>query len=104
MLEKAFHKALPLLVGITGVIGASCFAVLAPVEMLNRVTALSITLAGVVSTIGVSILLRKVWRMPSGWHLYSFRRNLVLFLIILCWLFGAIGGFLGFCVLPRGWL
>jgi hypothetical protein len=97
----AFKKALPLLVAFVAFVGGCCFTILAPVETLDRASAAGYSAFGVLGTIGMVALFIRLRHFPPTWRLYTMRRNLVMFLLCLCWGFGAISGFIVFYVIPR---
>jgi hypothetical protein len=96
-----FEKAMVLLVALVTFIGGSCCTAFAPPDTVDRSTALLFTAIGLLGTIGMVILLRKLLQRDARWRFFNLRRNLVVFLLCLCWTFGATGGFVVFCLIPR---
>ena len=101
LIAQAFHKALPILAAIVATIGGATFAVFAPPGTMNRVTSVGYSLAGIVGSAGVFVVLQRLRRFPLTWQVCGLRRNLVSFLICLCWTFGAVSGFILFYIMPR---
>ncbi len=82
-------------------LAGSCFAALSPAQYLDRTVALCVTFVGVSGTAFVATKFLAFSRQPPTWDGLGFRRNVVLCAICLAWLFGAIGGFAVFYVIPR---
>lgn len=98
---RVCKKALPLMAIFVAFIGGCCSVGLAPIEMVERSMAMQYSGFGVVGTLGVAALVRKLSREDADWEFLHLRRNLVLFLLCLCWLVGAVGGLFVFCLIPR---
>jgi len=90
-----------LMVGAVAFVGGCCFAVLAPSGFLDRATALHFTLVGFAGTVFIAGTFLSFRNRPSSWQFLALRRNVVLLIICLAWLFGAAGGFAVFYVIPR---
>jgi hypothetical protein len=104
MYEHSDHlikKAMPLLVAFVAFIGGSCFTVFAPDSTMDRARVLQYCAFGVLGTLGLASLIRKLWQLEPDWDFLNMRRNLIIFLLCLCWGFGAISGFILFYLIPR---
>ena len=99
--EVLFKRALPLLAALVAAIGGACFTIFAPADSMDRFNAVSYSIAGIAGTAGLVGILRALLRLPSSWNFYNLSRNLLVVLICLCWTFGAVSGFILFCVMPR---
>jgi len=90
-----------LAVAMIATLAGACFAVLSPPAYLDRDTAALTTVLGILGTSLVVAWFLALKRRPPSWDALGFRRNIVLLVICLAWLFGAVGGFAVFYVIPR---
>lgn len=94
-------KAVPLFVALIACIGGSCFTILAPPGTMEHGKAIQYSVAGIFGTIAAASLLRKLLRLPPDEDFFGFRSRLLAFLLCLCWITGAAGGFILFYYIPR---
>jgi hypothetical protein len=97
----AVQKAIPIFVVVIAASGGACFTIFAPPETLDHASAVQYSTLGVLGTLGLAALVWKLLKFPPTWRLSNFGRNLVIFLLCLCWVFGAVSGFIIFYVIPR---
>lgn len=90
-----------IIVGTIAFFSGCCFAFLAPSGYLEEAAAVHYTLLGVGGTIPVVARCYAFYRKPVSWCFIGLRRNIVIVIFSLAWLFGAVGGFAVFYVIPR---
>jgi hypothetical protein len=90
-----------IIVGAIAFFSGCCFAGLAPSGYLERITAVHYTLLGIVGTTLIVASCCAFCRKPVSWHFIGLRRDIVLVIFSLAWLFGAVGGIAVFYVIPR---
>src|SRR5690349_8212565 len=90
-----------LAVATIAALAGACFAVLSPPAYLDQTTAGVTTVIGLVGTGVVGAWFLSLSRRPASWDALGFRRNVVLLVICLAWLFGGVGGLAVFYVIPR---
>ena len=88
-------------VAMIAALAGACFAMLSPPAYLDRFTAAIVTVLGILGTSVVVAWFVALRRRPSSWDALGFRRNIVLLVICLAWLFGSVGGLAVFYVIPR---
>jgi hypothetical protein len=90
-----------LMVGTIAFFSGACFTALAPSGYMDRSTAWFYTTIGLVGTTLVAMTFRSFCRRPPSWNFLAVRRNIVLLVVSLAWVFGVVGGLTIFYVIPR---
>jgi hypothetical protein len=98
---ELFSGLWTLIVATVAFISGSCFTIFAPDGFLDRETAICFSGIGVIGTTFLVPLVCWFSRRPSSWHFLELRRNVVLLVFGIAWVFGAFGGLAIFYVIPR---
>jgi len=99
--DRLIRKAVPLFAGFVACIGGSCFTIFAPTETVDHSKAIQYSIAGILGTLLMADLVRKLLRLDPDEEFFGFRSGLIAFLVCLCCGIGAVGGFILFCYIPR---
>ena len=104
LLQGEFGKMVGLSFILVALVGGMSFAFLAPPYFVDQVTAISYTVGGLIGTFSTYVIASSVSKESPQWNIEGlkfFRRNTVIFLLIISWLIGAVTGFFICYVIPR---